>query len=100
MTTRTGVHGPFSRSVVLLLVLLTIGLLQSAPSAPAGPAPAAASATSGVMGSGPLLRFACLGCASAIVGLGGGSIIGYAVMTLAMPEVVALCGWSCYEAFR
>lgn len=90
---------------VRALLLLSFLALALAPATsplppPVGPAAVAADPGEAVVGRGPLDTFACLGCAGAVVGLGGTSVVGVVAVLSAWPEIGIGCGLACYNAFR
>ena len=52
-----------------------------------------------VVGRGLLDRALCLGCAAAIVGVGGLTWGGIVMLASLNPDVIGACAYQCYRAF-
>lgn len=51
------------------------------------------------VGRGPWEKAGCLGCAALIIGAGGTTLLGVAIIASAFPEAVVGCGALCIYAF-
>ncbi len=86
-------------ALVPLLTALALTVLSSPALLQPVPGGAIPQAEAVVEGQGILEKIGCLGCAAAIIGGGGASILGLVAILGANPEVVYLCGAACLLAF-
>ncbi len=85
-------------AMMLALINITTPMGPTAVSAETVPT-SAATAAGEVVGQGWGARAMCIGCATLILGAGGGSLLGLAFITAIQPELVFGCGGLCVMAF-